>query len=484
MSREVTTGLSSGTSSSSSSHDDGSTVKCNNSSNSSNEEEEEDHRMPCCTTTTTTNTTTKYLNNPNEILNARVEMKKTSSVSSSPGKQQEQQTVCYESMEEIVKVLCPFLFPKDDNTTNHNISNTHTHRRCLDIKPLSGGLSNLIYLASAASVSVSGTGSTTTTAAAATTPTVLIRIHPDVTPTASTSTSTSTTPFSVVNREQEANFSAWLATQHYRLSPPQQSGPQDSATATRTLRAMAPRVYGRFVNGRIEEYYPQTVPLSCRQMHDYAPDIADTLAAFHLLDAPPTAALPRPNPSSSLRETGIHASWYDSIRAYLKQAMTTTTTLTKDNNPVFADKKNHAEDEKDDETKELFIQKLQQEWTWLEHELASYPQQQQQRNSKSRTTSPSTTTTGNDEGDNAAPIVHEALHFIRQIVVTHMDCQPLNILINTTPTIEKNNEFHNNHKNNNIRLVDFEYAGWNPIVSSLVFSVEFDRISHGFGSPF
>lgn len=66
-------------------------------------------------------------------------------------------------------------------------------------------------------------------------------------------------------------------------------------------------------------------------------------------------------------------------------------------------------------------QRIVREWQWLKQELL-------------------TERTGS-----------KALEFIREVVLTHMDCQSLNILKDTS-----------SHLPGRIRLIDFEYAGWNP----------------------
>jgi len=66
------------------------------------------------------------------------------------------------------------------------------------------------------------------------------------------------------------------------------------------------------------------------------------------------------------------------------------------------------------------VQFIAREWTWLKRQLL-------------------TETSGS-----------RALEFIREVVLTHMDCQSLNILKDTS-----------SHLPGRIRLIDFEYAGWN-----------------------
>lgn len=67
------------------------------------------------------------------------------------------------------------------------------------------------------------------------------------------------------------------------------------------------------------------------------------------------------------------------------------------------------------------LRQIAAEWTWLKVQLMTEPSSS------------------------------KALRFIRQMVLTHMDCQSLNIL-------KVGKDCHSS----SIRLIDFEYAGWNP----------------------
>jgi len=288
-------------------------------------------------------------------------------------------------VEKIVGVLCPFLLRNSEGDS-------------LQIKPLTGGLSNHLLLVS--NSTFSGDDDGTTTAIEYTRPNaVLVRIYPDE---VSRGIDTEAKDcFSMIDRESETKFVSWLASQREDLQ--------------HNRGSMAPTVYGCFENGRIEEFYSNVRPLAWAEMKIYAPLIAQSLASFHSLKSPPEDVLPPP-PSSCISNTTI----FRTIRAWLKEANKTNT------------------------TNSVFLEQVCREWDWLENSLANPPQQR------------------SIEGTNS-PIVAEALEFIRRLAITHMDCQPLNILINKEVAEEGRND--TGHPPKMLRLIDFEYSGWNPVVS-------------------
>ena len=369
---------------------------------------------------------TEYCNNAQKILNIHIDT--TASIE-----------VCYEQIQQIVGILCPFLLlPYSDKIDNND------NDRRFEIKPLTGGLSNKLFLVSSSNFITD----TDTTPGTTIVGTVLVRIHPDNNNNATTSnndtninTNTNNSDhkenshesnnFSIVDREQEPKFATWLAKQQQRSSSHDVVQDDEKKDDNNNSNMnMAPTVYGRFINGRVEEFYENVVPLSCSQMKVYAPWIAQNLASFHQLDTPPKDVLPRPS-------TNYDATIYESIHGWLKEAKTTV------------DAGNIADADQD------LLKELCEEWEWLEKELTTPPPQYHQSQSLSSDES-------NNHNHNNHIIVKEALEFIRRVVVTHMDCQPLNILI------DENDK--NIPPSTNLRLIDFEYYGWNPIVSLFFFS--------------
>jgi thiamine kinase-like enzyme len=328
----------------------------------------------------TSHTTTIYKNNPYQSVPIRIDTSASAET-------------LYSQVTDIIKVLCPFL--------------SFGNGSPLSIRPLTGGLSNHLFLVSSSS----------NHNAQDTPSTVLVRIHPESgsdhssipqdhqpplsslslsssSTTKTTSSSSSASSFSIVNRELENRFAAWLAT-------------QTTATGDR----LAPTVFGRFENGRVEEFYDHVRPLSCSEMKHYAPYIAPQMASFHQLPDPSDNILPRP----------ATATLYDTMEAWLQEADSLL-----------------RQQSADDEVERALLTRLVQEWKWLKAQLSQEP-----------------------SSDNAT--VQAAYRFIRRIAVTHMDCQPLNILVDqSSPEIppQQDNTLP-------LRLIDFEYSGWNPVAADI-----------------
>jgi thiamine kinase-like enzyme len=247
----------------------------------------------------------------------------------------------------------------------------------------------------------------------------------------------------------ENQFAAWLASQN-----------------------MAPKVYGRFLNGRVEEFYDRVRPLQWKEMKDYSPQIAPQMAALHQLSSLMDASgnnvvLPKP----TIKEATV----YETIDKWLQQAKAQKLQQQKQQQ-----RETNGDDDTDDHTK--FLEELQSEWIWLEEQLSK----------------PLSSTTDNDDHKN--DLEAQAYAFIRRVTVTHMDCQPLNILIDDTTnngagssssSNNNNNHNHQHHEDDNsdnddhsddddddndddgpdstirLRLIDFEYSGWNPVAADI-----------------
>mmetsp|Transcript_23822 Transcript_23822/g.56315 ORF Transcript_23822/g.56315 Transcript_23822/m.56315 type:complete len:465 (+) Transcript_23822:114-1508(+) len=291
-------------------------------------------------------------------------------------------------IETIVGVFCPFLKPRGGD-------------RPLQIKPLTGGLSNHLFVVSNdedSGASCDGTAETEH---------VLVRIHPD---SASQSTDDNERKqekdgFCIVDRDLDAEINAWLASQIEDL--PHNRG------------NIAPAMYGRFENGRVEEFFLNVRPLAWAEMATYAPWIAQSMASFHSLESPPEDVLPRPPTDDDGKPRGVI---YNRIRSWLEGAY---------------------ELKMDDATTE-FLNELSKEWDWLEPELSKPPKQR--------------TTVVN-------PVLTEALDLIRRVTITHMDCHPLNILVDRKDPKEDCDDPVRNL--NTLRLIDFEFCGWNPIAADI-----------------
>jgi thiamine kinase-like enzyme len=251
------------------------------------------------------------------------------------------QVLSSERDEQILRIaseLCPHLFSQSGEDEEKKEVNP-----TFEVKPLTGGLSNELFIVTRKDASA---------------PSVLVRIHPD-----------EGDEDGVVNRDVENHLAAWLSEQ-----------------------GIAPAYYGRFNNGRIEEFYENTTTLSSSTMAKYAPKIAVIMAKFHSLNAP-TEVLPKPSTHP--------ATFYGTMDDWLRKAFVLEKKIPNDNMELLT--------------------LLENEWKWLYSELQ--------------------TTTVKD------PVQTQALEFIRQTVVTHMDGQSLNFL---------------KDEKDDIRVIDFEYAAWNP----------------------
>ncbi|KAL3936540.1 MAG: hypothetical protein SGARI_002512 [Bacillariaceae sp.] len=172
-------------------------------------------------------------------------------------------------------------------------------------------------------------------------------------------------------------------------------------------------------------------------MKFYAKQIAPQLAAFHLLRAPCEDILPRPETTSTIYET-IDAWLQESEYLLLSSSSSSTISSVK-------------------EIERALLARLSEEWIWLKEQLAAQPQ-------------PQLAMMG-------TTIQQAAYAFIRRITVTHMDCQPLNILVDVNAPVPRDNSSSSNGDNNNnddvindhiqLRLIDFEYAGFNPAAADI-----------------
>lgn len=229
----------------------------------------------------------------------------------------------------------------------------------LSIKTLVGGLSNALFVVSSPCRSV------------------LVRIHPS--------------KDKIVDREEENRVLAWLS----------QCG-------------KAPIFYGRFLNGRVEEFYEGYAPLACSDMVIEAQLIATKLADLHCLKVP----------SSVLRPTSVGQIWtrveewfqmlLTSFSASQQEEGQESTLHVRDEKPLVDHTGNDAV---------LNVHYMHSQWQWLQQQLTSQPV---------------SSNTG--------------IVFARQLVFGHMDAQSLNLLRN---------------KGGDVKVIDFEYAGLHPRAADL-----------------
>jgi len=272
-------------------------------------------------------------------------------------------------IKKIASILCPFLLGVDSSVSEKVTDDSETANSAyssLMVKPLLGGLSNELFVVESAYNRTSA----------------LVRIHPTV------SSNSPSSSFSIVDREVENRLSAWLSREEIKQN--KKNG----------KKCGAPIFYGRFENGRIEEYFLEVEPLSYSQMGEYGPKIANILAALHDKQVP-ESVMP------STREIHPFGDIWSRVDEWLHTAQKTET----------------------EQVIDELLDELEKEWTWLKTVLMV--DLNQTRNDP--------TTTG--------AVTVAVTEFCQELVLTHMDAQSLNLL---------------KTKDNDLRLIDYEYAGFNP----------------------
>lgn len=308
---------------------------------------------------------------------------------------------------------------------------------------LQGGLSNHLYTVqprnhkegvvsslplSSSSSDATGTSTSTTTKPTTSVPSsILVRIHEDAallhdvvdTPHQHSSTTTTNYHYDLVNRCTENHISAVLSS-----------------------KGMAPTYFGRFQNGRLEEFCENARPLKHYEMKEpfLCKEIARQLGKFHTLLSFEDLYDLDGNGNGNGNE--IHNGSGDSsggdiwtrVDEWLQVATEWYATTKKD------------DDDCDDISQAQItasLKELSQEWSWLKDELLER---------KHACTTTTTTTTSPP-----CPVQNLAKNFCRDIVFTHMDCQSLNILL-TQPKCDNDD----NNSLFQLQFIDFEYAGMNP----------------------
>ena len=275
----------------------------------------------------------------------------------------------------VVEALCPF-FP----STAIDVQGNDHEGPPIRILPLEGGLSNELFV-------VESTVDTSLS--------VLLRIHPSATQEGP----------GIVDREIENRLTAWLSRCNH--------GGGDASSAS----FPAPIFYGRFQNGRVEEFYPNHTPLSCSDMRTHGPSIARLLARLHRL-----------NPPRDVLDSHDGDVWLQ-MKVWRKLAEKQLRQHPEPNSSGDYDRENHMHAVDTHHVVRDLLSLLQRECDWLKHTLTH------------------------------RSITHPAERFGMQVVLTHMDCQPLNILRSYVE-----DDVHSPSGQGPLKLIDYEYAGRNPRV--------------------
>ena len=221
--------------------------------------------------------------------------------------------------------------------------------------------------------------------------------------------------YSIVDRDYENGISAALSSQN-----------------------LAPTFFGRFENGRLEEFYENVRPLSHTEMgtsccHDkgdsgFTAQIARQLSKLHNVQL--HKSLKKENGDCCHGDIwGRVDEWIDVI------------------NDLYDPGINSQE--------RIILKEVQEEWQWLQREIGPISIDQSVTKLEEQGT----------EVPSKECIERRAVQYCRDIVFTHMDCQSLNIL--TPVNLPACSSSHNDGEDitpvtQEIRLIDFEYAGMNP----------------------
>lgn len=176
-----------------------------------------------------------------------------------------------------------------------------------------------------------------------------------------------------------------------------------------------PKFYGRFENGRVEEFYPNVEPLCWNEMarEPNQSDIAKAMAKIHLqlvptTNTPDAVIVPKQGEIFDKVDT-----WFK----FLEQILSLPESRLEDARLQDLDP----------------LGRMKKEWLWLKKELSG---------TANRSALKNITRSGSVDPAYLAKL------FAREIVFCHMDCQSLNILKSSDGS--------------GIKLIDFEYAAYNP----------------------
>lgn len=288
----------------------------------------------------------------------------------------------------------------------------------LNVQPLTGGLSNHLFTVRcdheygfAVHVDANKIKSTRDEYDLSPSSTILIRIHDSGVKiedrNGNVSSDSLNHQYSIVDREHENKISAALSSQY-----------------------LAPTFYGRFQNGRLEEFYENIRTLSHTEMGDagFTVEIARQLGRLH-----------RVYLDESLNKTNIEDCCFGEVWGRVDEWIDAI-------NDLYHSGLQNQE--------RLMFKEIQEEWQWLQREIG--PSRTDQSVTKLKE--------GEAEIPGGGCIQRRAVQYCRDIVFTHMDCQSLNILTSVTPTPSspRSNGKYGTQPKQEIRLIDFEYAGMNP----------------------
>ena len=316
----------------------------------------------------------------------------------------------------------------------------------VNIRPLTGGLSNSLFIVSSAAT----TGDDSA---------VLVRIHPD-----------NDEQGSLVNRHVENELVAWLSTCYININTTIEAQQQQHHVS------LAPHLYGRFWNGRVEEFYPRRVPIAdCRDLvRVYGCSVARWLAELHRLQVPERLRqllLQQQQPyttAGSNKEGMSTSSWWQRGNNWLVLAQRVVDAASSScaTAAVVAAAASHGSHQTSSSflfRVQTLLDTVQHEWAWLQQAMQHRQEQlllvllSSSSSSSAAAASKSqdgiacnsSSSSSSSSNDNTKIAQARACQFASQIVLNHGDVQSLNVLVSTTDK-------------NDIRLIDYEYASLSP----------------------
>jgi len=428
-----------------------------------------------CTCSTNTNippSSSNYRNNPNKQAPLRVD-------ADAPIEIMTKQIYCI--LQEILPEFLLLLDSSSEKENNNDVTDGDDDNgnivipwENLSVKTLEGGLSNRLFVVTRIDNNNNSTTCTTQEYDNIIS-SVLIRIHKDSNDTPNNNDIT-TTNNNNNKKLNEIDIDSIFLNRNI----------ENQILATLSQNNAAPIYYGRFLNGRIEEFYNGVRPLSYSELKlpDFAVSIAVELARLHCMDM--TEAIYGTGGDGGGKESEHVITQGGEIWERIDQWVQLAQTCIDSTSPPPTTTTNTATNDSTNDTNHstthdeliTMVDTIRKEWTWLKQELQTRQtgtteiDVQHQHTSNNSSTISSTTT-----------IQEMARTFCRQVVFTHMDCQSLNILTpccststssstassesticttTTTKTTTKTQTMEQTIKPATIKVIDFEYAGLNP----------------------
>lgn len=334
----------------------------------------------------------KYLNNPDICAPISVDVNETERVRNF-------------QIVEAVEHICPWFLHSSSNTNNSSsecANEDKKHEESLfdtsplyEIKQLGGGLSNYLY-----TITIHSRDNATTTAS----PILLIRINNTTSSKKKSDDGTdennSKHDIELVNAETENKIMAYLS----------KSNSKDFQ--------YSPMYYGRFQNGRIEEFYSNYKTLTSHEILQNSRELSKIMAKYHQVQIP---FLHHPKNNDNEKVSPPDGEIWQKVDKWLDTAKSL---FDKESDPLSHSLSN-------------IVNSIDVEWKWVKDQLLI-----------------------SSLSDEEYP---PSIKFSREIVFTHMDCQSLNIMVSSSKE-EKDLESTSSSSStlDEMKIIDFEYAGLNP----------------------